>query len=184
MKAGITSTEFWLLLLVVGLSTAAQAVGVVLGEEHEVVRIILIVSGAVGQVASALGYAVTRSGVKKEQLKAGTAALLLLSVLCLAGCESMPMDKQWAIAAGTYSGTLETLTSLKKLGYLDDEDKAAIEPVRASARAAVDEMERAAFSSDPEAEVWFGKALTAWKTAIAAMTAWVANAAKPEGGGE
>jgi hypothetical protein len=90
------------------------------------------------------------------------AGLMLLVVVgyaavggCLGGCaatqggQSVANPLQQTVAAReTYTGTLAALNAAHRLGYLGDDDKAAIEPYRKAAAAGLNKMEAAALSGD------------------------------------
>jgi hypothetical protein len=119
--------------------------------------------------------AALRAGIGRDSAKA---LLPLLLLPALIGCGTTP-TQEWGIAAESYTAALKTLTTLKQEGFLTDEDKAEIEPIRKTARAALDAMELRAVSEDPSGmDDW----KTAFDVALAGLKEWITTGLKAGGG--
>jgi hypothetical protein len=130
---------------------------------------------ALGGILVAAALAALRAGVAKN----GTKILLPILLLpILVGCATTP-TQEWGIAAESYTAALKTLTTLKNEGLLTDEDKAEIEPVRKTARAALDAMELRAVAEDPSGMDDFK---TVFDVALAGLKEWISTGLK--GGAE
>jgi hypothetical protein len=109
-----------------------------------------------------------------------TAGLVLLAVAayaagagCLSGCaqQGPPPNQiqQTIVGRETYTGLLAALNSAHRLGYLSDEDKAAIEPIRRAAAVGLDKMEAAALAGKgPDYE----SALAGFNAALVELARW------------
>lgn len=78
------------------------------------------------------------------------ALALFVLILTLAGCASMPLDRQWRIASDGYSIALEGLCAAYESGAINETQFIATVPYQAISSEALDVMEAAALAKDAD----------------------------------